>query len=317
MEYHNHNGIAFLRHKNIMPTKVKPSNLPKDGTVTDTTVDAQQPQKQQQSLSASLIEILDSDKSPEYAAFKLKDNQTITTSLICAVETITYGYTFIYMTTPDVPILFRLATYFRMIVPCLGWVYLYLLKKHVHSNVLTTAGKRVIQLGNAVILMQAVCASLMLLTFALTRDDCHSDKCLQDFPKKIIPLGMVFHQFLGSISLPLLITCHDVSVSLLSVFISVSMCFVGAVLLYLPFAELLYIAVMGVVTFFCLASYESKLFSCFASFCKFETTLRAKVDSENKEYLMKNQAEEMRHMIGTCRCNCRLYVYWSWCDMYM
>jgi hypothetical protein len=250
-------------------------------------------------LWTSLIKIIESDKSSEYKIFKLKKSNATTTMIICAVQTLAYGYTLVYVTAPGVPLLFRLANYFRMIVPCLGWAYVYLLKKHVHSDVLTSEGKRVIQFGNAVILMQSLCASLMLLAFKYTRDDCHSDICLQDFAKQTIPLEMLLIQFIGSIAVPLFITCHDVSVSLLSISFSVSMIIVGAALLHLPPVQLFYIFLVGIVTFFCLANFESIIFSCFTSICNFETTLRAKVDCENKEYLMKIQTDEMRHMIGT------------------
>jgi hypothetical protein len=77
------------------------------------------------------------------------------------------------------------------------------------------------------------------------------------------------------------------------------MILVGAVLLHLPPVKLFYIFLVDIVTFFCLANFESIIFSCFTSICNFKTTLRAKVDSENKEYLMKIQTNEMRLMIGT------------------
>jgi hypothetical protein len=284
-----------------MSSKIGPSDVPKYApyeTSDDVNTNIAQQQEYQPSLSASLIEILHSDKLPDCAAFKIKESNTRVPMLACAMEMIFYAIIMVYVTDTGVPLFYLSMTYLRIIVPCIGWAYFYLLKKHVYSNVLGSAGKRVIQLGNVVILMQSLCSSLTLLAFALTRDDCHSDKCLQDFPKQMIPLGMVFHQFLGGIVMPMLYTCHDVSVSLFSVFIYFSSMLAAAVILHLPLDEIIYISLMGIVTFFCLASYEINIYSGFTSICKFETTLLAKVDSENKEYLMKIQTEEMRHMIG-------------------
>jgi cell shape-determining protein MreC len=108
------------------------------------------------------------------------------------------------------------------------------------------------------------------------------------------------YQIVGSIAMPMIYTCHDVSVCLLSIVITYSMLIVAAVLLHLPFLDIIYLSVVGIVIFVAVANYESNMFSIFTTFSKFELTLRAKVASENKEYLMKTQTEEMRHMIGTC-----------------
>jgi hypothetical protein len=293
-----------------MMSEVKPSNLPKDDAKSETNADVHHQQRQQKSLWTSLLEILDSDKLPEYAVFKLEGGRTRLAMFMNTIQTIIQVSKILTVTArgDGIPLMNRLINYLHIIVPLLAWVYIYFFRKYVHSNVLRSEGKRIIQLGNAVILMQSVFATVLLLVWVITHEDCHSDVCMQDFPKKMIPLGLLFQQFIGIVATPLLFTCHDVSACLRSVFITFSIFLVAAALRHLPFVELVLIFMLGCLTFFTLVSYESNIYSSFTSFCKFETTLRAKVDSENKEYLMKIQTEEMRHMIGTCRTHCRLCV---------
>jgi hypothetical protein len=50
--------------------------------------------------------------------------------------------------------------------------------------------------------------------------------------------------------------------------------------------------------FYTVAKLETQVVSNFISYSKFESALLLKVASENEEYLMRTQTEEMRHMIG-------------------
>jgi hypothetical protein len=295
-----------------MSSKIDPSDSVKEDIETniDTNITKQQHQQQQQqqqqqqrqSLWTLFVESHDSEKLPEYATFKLKDGRTQMSILICVMHTLFYAFKFVFVTVNDgVPLLLRLTTYCRTIVPILEMVYIYLLKKHVHTDVLTSEGKIIIQIGNITILVQAIATVFMLVSWVITRDDCQSDVCHQDFPEKMIPLGMLLHQIIGGACMPIFFTCHDASACLFSSFLTFAAMIVAAVLLHLRSLDILYMFLFGLVIFFCNANYEITIFSNFMSYSKFESTLRAKVASENEEYLMKIQTEEMRHMIGTCR----------------
>jgi hypothetical protein len=84
----------------------------------------------------------------------------------------------------------------------------------------------------------------------------------------------------------------------MSVVITFTTMFAAGILLDVKAVDLVYIVLAGVVIALTFFAYEGGLLSIFNSYSKFEIALRVKVDSENKEYLMKIQREEMRHMIG-------------------
>jgi hypothetical protein len=189
----------------------------------------------------------------------------------------------------------------KTIVPLLGWVYIYLYKKYKPSDVLTFEGKRIIWIGNMCVILQAVFSGVMSVIWVITQDNCRSDACMQDFPEKIIPLGLLIHQICGGIVMPLFYTVHDVSASIISISITFTTLIAVALLLKLPSAEVFYIILTGIVISMTLVSFEGGSFINYTSFSQFETALLVKVASENQEYLLKIQTEEMRHMIGKYR----------------
>jgi hypothetical protein len=257
--------------------------------------------QREQSSWMSFVEIIDSEQLQECAIFKLKEGGTKMPIFMCTILIMFQIGGIIYVSAPGVPLLYRLAVYCRAIIPVVCWMYIYLLKKHVHSDVITSEGKRIMQFGNSAIIMQSVFTILLLFSWVITRDDCDSDVCFDDFPDQFLPLGLVAPQIIGGIAMPMFFTCHDASASLLSVCITYSAILVAGVLCHLSIADIIFLGLMGIVMLFALGSYESNMLFTFTSCSKFESTLRAKVASDNKEYLMNIQTEEMRHMIGTCR----------------
>jgi hypothetical protein len=281
-----------------MPSTILPSNdgeCPQNDSQhsnVDTT------SNKQQSMWISLREILDSDKSPDFTLSKLTRGNIFWPTVVCSSQTIVYFSRIIMMGSHGIPFSYKVVNYLRVLVLVVGWAYIYFLKKYKPSDVLSKEGKRIIRVGNAAIVLQALMSALILLIWVLTHDDCHSDVCLEDTPKKIIPLGTLLHQIMAGIAMPMFFVCHDVSACLLSISITYVMMLVAGVLLHLPSLDLFYVTFMGMSVFVYFINYEINTFEIYSSYIKFEFTLREKVASENKEYLMNIQTEEMRHMIG-------------------
>ena len=138
----------------------------------------------------------------------------------------------------------------------------------------------------------------MILLYALIRDVCHSDACLENYPKNLIPLGLMFFAVSGGIAMPMFYRAHDAWASLLGIIITYSIMLSSALILKLDSYDVMSICFVGLLIFFSLAIHEGTLLTNYTSYSKFETALREQMASENKEYLMKIQTEEMRHMIG-------------------
>ena len=252
--------------------------------------------------SASLIELLESNKTPNFALFKL--NQPISTYVIpyVIIQTIFILARWSFALRDEgVPLASKLVLHVMLLVPLIEWAYIYLIRRHVYSDTLTAAGERIILLGNLAILLQALSLGAMLLVWILTRDDCHSDHyCRQDHPKQMLPARILVINIVGVIGLPVLFPCHDARVSLFTAFIAGSAMFASAVLLHLELPNILSVIFGGMSAFTIMFCYEGMIFSAYTSYLKFETALRVNISSENKEFLLKIQTEEMRHMIGTC-----------------
>jgi hypothetical protein len=257
--------------------------------------------REQESVWTSFTNVLKSDQSEEFAVFKLKKGSAYFPIYLCVIQTLFNLWRCYFVTDPGVPLALRLVNYVKVIVPVCGWVYIYRYNQYDRADTLSTEGKRIIWLGNVCILAQAVFSGLMSLVWAITFPQCGSDACLQDFPPQIIPLGLLFHQVCGGVAMPLFYTCHDVSVALLAVVITYTTMIATAVVLDFKTIELFYILFSAVIISMTFVSYEGSRLSNFASFSDFESALRVRVASENKEYLMKIQTEEMRHMIGEYR----------------
>jgi hypothetical protein len=147
---------------------------------------------------------------------KLKEGGTQMLIFLCAIQTIYQAGATVFVSVPGIPFWYQLAVYFQSLIPIFGWIYIYLLKKHVHCNVLSSEGKRIIQAGNSAIIIQSVCSMLVLLSWLLTHDECHSEHCLEDFLAKLILLGQIVPHSVGNIAMPIFFTCHDALACLLS-----------------------------------------------------------------------------------------------------
>jgi hypothetical protein len=246
----------------------------------------------------SLPTLLHSDSSSDYTVFKLKQGCSYFTVYFCLFQTVFSFWRASDMLGPGVPLWVRLSVIARCFIPPLGWLYIYLFRKHDYSDVLGAEGKRIRCLGNASILLQTLCAGSLLLAWTLTRDECRSEACLEDFPERMLPVAVMVYSIAGVIAMPIFYPCHSVSVVLLAVVINYSALLAACFLIGAVASTTFAIGLMGTIVFFLACSYEGSAFSNYTSFSKFEIALRVKVESENKEYLMQIQREEMRHMLG-------------------
>ena len=261
-----------------------------------------QPQTQPPPLQppqwVSVTELLSTGASPEFALYKLNQGYSKIAVALCVMQTITFSQAAFLISVDGVPDIYKASVYVRAFGPVLGWMYFYHFRRYVPSDVLTAEGKRIILLGNLIILLLAISLGAQLLVWVITRDDCYANICMQDYPKHIIPLRLLIRIIVASIGMPIFYSCHDASVAILSIFISMTTLFVSAMLLHAPTIDMISISFMSIVMVLMLASWEGSLYSTFVSYSKFESALRVKVSCENKEYLMKIQTDEMCHMIG-------------------
>ena len=180
----------------------------------------------------------------------------------------------------------------------LGVVYLYLSKKIAHSPTFNPSdGTKLMNIGNALVMSQAIFEGAMMLIWAFTIGDCEISWCQAD--KNIIPLTRVIYMLGGSIANPIFYGCHSTKASLSSICCIFASIIVVAVERHVQRIELFALVIMAIIMFYTIVKYETQVLSNYISYSKFEKALRVKVASENEEYLMKIQTEEMRHMIGT------------------
>jgi hypothetical protein len=179
----------------------------------------------------------------------------------------------------------------------LGVVYLYLSKKIAHSPTFNPSdGTKLMNIGNALVMSQAIFEGAMMLIWAFTIGDCEISWCQAD--KNIIPLTRVIYMLGGSIANPIFYGCHSTKASLSSICCIFASIIIVAVQRHVPRIELFALVIMAIIMFYTIVKYETQVLSNYISYSKFEKALRVKVASENEEYLMKIQTEEMRHMIG-------------------
>jgi hypothetical protein len=271
-----------------MSAKIDPSNVEQSGIEHDDT-----------NQWISVVDIFQSDESPEFALFKLKQGYTQFTIFYCVCQTLMNLWR-IVMTINDtgIPLPLRIMGCVRIINPILGWAQIYRMKKYVPSDVLNAEGRRIMLLGDGMSIIHALITGAFILTWIATHANCGSRVCVQDLPDKTVPLDMVLYVLGSSISMPIFYTCHHVFASLLSIVITYSALLAVGCMAYITADDILGLLFMSSFTFFIVISFEGNMFSNFTNYSKFEITLRMKVTSENQEYLMQIQTEEMRHMIG-------------------
>jgi hypothetical protein len=249
---------------------------------------------------ASLSELLDADKSPDFTVFKLNQGCSKYLIVMFGLQTLLHSLKAVSVSTDGVPMALRLIAYVQLVIPLIAWVYyVFLSRRYVNSDTLTADGEKIMLLGNINLVVQAVCAAVFLLAWATTRDDCHSNLCLQDYPKHAVPLHAAIRVAVISIGMPIFFSCHNVYVSFISLFILLSAFLASVVILHVEPIEIgasVFMAISMICILFC---YQGNLFSSYNSYKNLESVLRVNVASENNEYLMKLQTKEMRHMIGT------------------
>lgn len=245
----------------------------------------------------SLTDLLKSDRCPDFAAFTLNQGYSTFGVVVCALHSIMYPLAAFLADKEGVPVSSKWILRLRCICPLLGWVYYYFASRHVLSIALTTEGKRLLRLGNAVILLYAAFMAAQILGWVLTRGDCHSDACLQNYPKNVLPSGLLNAAFATSIGAPVFFV-SSTSVCFLALFINISAVLIAAGLLKLSPSEIFGICLVGVIFSLILAAYKGGLLSIHTSYSKFKVALRESTACENSKYLMKVQTEEMCSMIG-------------------
>ena len=256
--------------------------------------------KKKTSLWITMKKLFYSDKSDVYLNFKLKKGSSEYPIYICLIQTILMLFKCIIVSGNGVPLSYKIINYLALIVPMAGWLYIFLYRRYIDSKDLEKNGKIIIWVGNMCIISQALLTGLMSIIWVLSHDDCNSDACLQDSPDDVYPLELLFHHICGGIAMPLFYTCHHALSSFIAVFVTYATMTFTAILLRMDPGQIMYILLTAVVISMALTVYEGSVYANFTSYYKFENALRVKVASENKEYLMKVQTEEMRRMIGEC-----------------
>ena len=248
----------------------------------------------------SVLKILEADKISPFIVFKLKQGHTIFTTYYCIVLTIVNLWTwFAFVHNTKVPELLRTTVCIKAtVMPVFVWLYFYRSKHYVHSDTLNIKGKRMMMLGSGLLVTQALLVSALLLFQELTHDDCESDLCEEDLLDRNLPMKGFLYAVSGSISIPIFFPYHHAIANLFAIVTIYSTMFAVAIMRNVHGTDLLGVAVLGVLIFFTFVILNGSLFLNYSSYSKFETALRLKLASENKEYLTKIQTEEMRHMIG-------------------
>lgn len=98
--------------------------------------------------------------------------------------------------------------------------------------------------------------------------------------------------------MPMFYMSHDALAAVVSFTISFSMLLASALVLDVHNKDIASTLMAWTMLFISLAIYEGNVYTNFTLYSKFESSLRQRLESENKEYIMKLQTEEMRHMIG-------------------
>ena len=254
----------------------------------------------QQGAVASWAILVHADRSADFKKFKLdRGYSKITIGFIIFDTLINFWRIIRLLRFPGATLMTQVVVCVSLLVPICEWIYIHLLKKHLQGGESRPQGEtRIIWLGNATMMLQSACMGLLLLSWSLGRNSCESAVCWEDFPEHIIPLPLLSQVICIGVAMPLVFSCHSTIFAQLSLIISYSLLFTTGLILKMPIADFLVIVSMFVFTFFTVVTYEYTVYLNYKSFSKFEFALRKKVESENKELLMKIQTEEMRNMIG-------------------
>lgn len=260
----------------------------------------------------SINEVFHSDKIPAFKTFRLQQGGCTQIAIYFTIfQTLTTLISFhnVFCSYDHDPTVLQSAVLLRFVVLFLSWSYIYYSSKYSFSRSTIDEEKRIFFLGNAIVVTQAIVGAIKLLSVAVDSDYVKNDY-LYGNPNPGIPMSILFIVISGNIAIPVFFTCHDTFICLISAIITYGTMFITGLLLQLPIVELLGTVTIGVIIFFTLASYERTIFSTFLMFSNFEVTLRDKLASESKEDILKNQTEEMRHMIGMVCCQINLsFVY--------
>lgn len=249
----------------------------------------------------SLRGLLHADESSNFNSFKLNQGYSKYSIALCVFQTIFILWQTFHMEIQhSAPLVLKLIYIVRLLTIFPLWLYFYLFKQYVKSDVLSKVGKHIMFIGNMNIFLHALHSGGLLLVWTMTHHDCNTHHgCLEEYPKHTIPLSMFIEATIWSIAMSVFYSSHHISVCFASILASYVMVLTAAVILQIEHQDFLAVLFMGLAMFFILFIYEASLYVVYTSFSKFEMVLRENIALENEESLLKLQTEEMRHMIGT------------------
>ena len=275
-----------------MAAPVQPSPIPE--------IPVEETENQLSRQSISVTKLLRYDGNQEFKTFKQKRDvdSTLTVYFFIFQVILSVGRCLVFLRDTESPLPLRVIILLRfLIVLFLGGAYVYLTRKIANSTIFDQSdGTKLLRIGNALVMALGLLEGTMMLTWAFTIGDCEVFWCKAD--KNMIPLTRILYLVGGGFANPIFYGCHSSKTSLTSSFYIYICVFVVAIQRKLLNVEVFSVAVMGIIMFYTIAKYETEVLSNFISYSKFESALRVQVASENKEYLMRTQTEEMRHMIG-------------------
>ena len=250
------------------------------------------------SVFAKLISLAKTPNNIE--VFKLKQGCSHLTVCYCIFHTLFSIASFLFFLSKgsNAPVWLSLSIWLRPINIPFIWGYVFFSKKYVHSDELGKDGKRILNLGNMLILLHAAFAASYLLSWAHARNGCSHEACFPDFPDKMIPIRIMMYSIGGGIALPMFYPIHSAWVGILASLVIYSALFAASVLVNMSYFDMFSVLAVALIIFFSTVSFESNVLSIYISSMQFEAAYRVKCDSENKEYHMNKQKEEMRHMLG-------------------
>lgn len=248
--------------------------------------------------SISWIDSIKYDYQADFMNFKLNSGRAYNSVVLIQAFSSAVKIGFM-LSSPGGPLWAKIVMYGSAVVPVLGWTYTYLYRKYEFSDVIGWQGRRILILGNLCIILHSLFSGMTLLLWALNRD-CDHPVCLPDFPEKVMPHGLLLQLFTGAVVMPMFYISHDSLAALVSFLTSFSLLLATAIILDMPKRDIASTLLISAMLLISLSIYEGSVRINYTLYSKFEKSLREQLASENKEYLLKLQTEEMRHMIGRC-----------------
>lgn len=257
-------------------------------------------------LWASFSELMESDYSIEFSAFKLKQGCLVPGGTLCATQSFIFAILMLDVGWNGVSTTLRLGIVFQCLAVMTAWVYFCLASQELKVFV---EGRRIVLLcGNAALLTQAVSEAILLLCWVMT-DECSNGEgidyqnCTHHYPSQRLLVEVVVIFVLSAIAMPVLLPCHSVSMCFLSLGVSLSALLLSAVISRVPIVSICALVLVSAVMLSVIYTFERMLFALFNSVeVDVSAPQKVTVRSNSKEYLGGVDTDEMQHMIGRALC---------------